>query len=522
MLRVYACITEQHDLGLVVVAGLICVLAAFTALSLYARAAESERAAVRLRWLTAAAVVTGCGVWATHFVAMLAFVPGLPIGYDVGLTALSIGIAIAATWIGLGLALWRPRFAAEGGAIVGGAVGGMHYVGMAAMGVPAVVVWDEIYVGASVAIGMVLGAAALWTATRAPALRQRMLGAVLLALAIVGLHFTAMAAASLEADPTIPLPPGMIEPSALALAVAAATILIVSLGLAGSIVDRHLAERTAAEAKRLRAYVAKLEAMKLKLEAAAAKTGSALEAAEAGNRAKSQFLAAMSHELRTPLNAVIGFADMIGTEPFGPLGSPRYREYIDHIRSSGTHLLRLINDVLEFSRAEAAELALEEGEVDVAGEIRSALHGLATQAGQAGLALHEEIAPDLPRLRGDARRVRKVLLNLLSNALKFTPAGGEVRIVAGMRDGGIVVTVSDSGIGIAPEDVARAFESFAQIDSRLSRRYDGAGLGLPLARQFMVLHGGTIEIDSAPGRGTRATMVFPAARVILSEARAAA
>ena len=522
MLRVYACITEQHDLGLVVVAGLICALAAFTALSLQARAAESDRTVVRLRWLTAAAVVTGCGVWATHFVAMLAFKPDVPVGYDVGLTILSIVTAIAATWLGLGLSLWRPRFALEGGAIIGGAVGGMHFVGMAAMRVQGEVVWDALYVGVSVAIGVGLGAVALWTATRAPTLRRRMSGATLLVLAIVGLHFTAMAAASVSPDASIPLPERLIDPAALAMAIAAVTILIVSLGLAGSIVDRHLTERTASEAQRLRHHIAELETMQSRLEATAAKTGVALEAAEAGNRAKSQFLAAMSHELRTPLNAVIGFADMLGNEPYGPLGSPRYREYITHIRSSGTHLLRLINDVLEFSKAESGQLGLEESDIDIGAEIKAALDGLGPEAARGGLRLHEETARGLPLLRADGRRVRKILLNLLSNAIKFNPTGGAVRIRAYMQGGEMAIVISDTGIGMKAEDIATAFESFSQIDSRLSRRYEGAGLGLPLTKQFVTLHGGTIDIDSAPGRGTTVTVVFPRDRVIPLQERVAA
>lgn len=237
MLRVYACIAEDHDLRLVVVAGLICALAAFTALSLRQRAVESATAGMRLRWLTAAAVVTGGGVWSTHFVAMLAFKPNLPIGYDIGLTTLSIVIAIALTWLGHGLTIQRSRFALLGGAVVGSAVGAMHYVGMDAMRVQAVVNWDATYVVVSLVIGIVLGAAALGTAARSSTLRSRMLGALLLTLGICGLHFTAMAAASLEPDPGIPLPDRMIEPSALAIAIAAVTILIVALALVGSIVD---------------------------------------------------------------------------------------------------------------------------------------------------------------------------------------------------------------------------------------------------------------------------------------------
>jgi signal transduction histidine kinase len=520
MLRVLACISEDHDLRLVVVAALICALAAFSAFSLRQRAIESSAFGVRLRWLTAAAACTGAGVWATHFVAMLAFKPNIPIGYDLGLTSLSIVIAIAITWFGLAVALFLPRLAWLGGAVVGGAVGSMHYVGMAAMRVQAVVQWDAVYVLTSLAIGIALGAVALWTAQRKPGLNGRMLSAALLALGICGLHFTAMAAASLEPDPGIPLPERMIEPGALAIAIAAVTILIVALGLVGSIVDRHLAERAAGEAARLRDYIGELEGMKRQLETTALKTAAALQQAEAGNRAKSEFLAAMSHELRTPLNAVIGFADMLGHEPFGQLGNPRYREYVSHIRNSGAHLLQLINDVLEFSKAEAGALDLEEGEVDLGGEIASALAGMNAQAARGRLTLKADIEAGLPRLFADGRRVRQILLNLLSNAIKFTPPGGDVRVRAWSDNGRLAVMVADTGIGIAPEDIAKAFESFRQIDSRLSRRYEGAGIGLPLTKQLVERHGGTIALDSRVGEGTTATVTFPAERTIAREERA--
>ncbi len=505
MLRVLACVAEDHDLRLVVVAALICALAAFSAFSLRQRAEDATGFGVRLRWLTAAAAVTGAGVWSTHFVAMLAFKPSMPIGYDIGLTILSIVCAIAITWAGFALARHVPRLAWLGGAIVGGAVGTMHFVGMDAMRVQAIVSWDAGYVAASLVIGIALSAAALWTAGRRPGLNGRMLGALLLSLGICGLHFTAMAAATLEPDPGIPLPNRMIEPGALAIAIAAVTILIVAMGLVGSIVDRHLAERTAGEAARLRAHIAELEAMKRELEATAAKTTAALQQAEAGNRAKSEFLAAMSHELRTPLNAVIGFADMLGQEPFGALGHARYREYVGHIRDSGAHLLQLINDVLEFSKAGAGALQLDEGEVDLRAEIASALAGMGPAAARGRLALVADIEAGLPFLFADARRVRQMLLNLLSNAIKFTPPGGRITVNTALElgDGCLKMrcSVADTGSGVPDAAKEAIFEAFHQAADTTQTSRGGIGLGLHIARTLTERMGGTLSVRDNPGGG---------------------
>src|SRR5262249_54232192 len=192
MLRVYACITEQHDLRFVLLAGVVCFLACFTALSIRERSVAALSGSARVRWLTVAATVFGCGVWTTHFVAMLAFRPNLPIGYDIALTALSIAAAISISWVGLWIALGNARWASvAGGGIVGASVGAMHYIGMAAMRVPATVEWDWSYVAASLIIGIALGAAALLMVVRVPTLHRRIVGSTVLCAGIVGLHFSA-------------------------------------------------------------------------------------------------------------------------------------------------------------------------------------------------------------------------------------------------------------------------------------------------------------------------------------------
>jgi signal transduction histidine kinase len=512
MLRVYDCVTEQHDLRLVVAAGLICFLACYTAMSLLARSREAE-GAVRSWWLAGAAFVAGSGVWSTHFVAMLAFKSVLPIGYDVGLTALSVVIAVAITWVGLTVALRQPEWTAIGGAIVGAAVGAMHYTGMAAVRVPGVVHYETGYVLVSLLVGMGLGALALHVAARQPTVGGRAKGAGLFATGIVILHFTAMAAVAIESDPRIPFPDQFLAREWLAVTIAVVTVLIIALGLAGSVFDQHLAARAIREAEQLRKHIAELEATKLELEETARRLVTALEAASAGSQAKSQFLATMSHELRTPLNAVIGFAELLSNETFGPIGDARYREYAVEIRQSGAHLLDLINDVLDLSKLDAGRLELSEEEIDPHRVVEDAIAMLRMQAEEAGVSLDVAVDPRLPTLVVDRRRVRQVLVNLISNAIKFTPEGGKVTVGAFRHGGSLTIAVADTGIGIAPEDIPKALERFGQIDSTLSRKYEGTGLGLPLSKRLMELHDGTLEIESAVGAGTNVSVTFPASRI---------
>jgi len=521
MFRVYECITSQHDLRLVVVAGIVCLLACYTALSLLDRARVSA-GRDRLVWLTAGTVVASCGIWATHFVAMLAFQQNLPTGYDLGLTLLSIAIAIGVTWIGFCLFVEHKSAAIVGGAITGLAISGMHFVGMAALRAPADLRWDRRFVLAAIVVGVALGAAAL-KIDAAPdrTLRRRIGGAILLMLAIVGMHFTAMAAVTVVPDPRIAMPNQIIAPEWLAVAIAAVTILIVALGLTGSIVDQHLADRSAVEAARLRHHVAELEAIRRELEQTTVDLTAALDAAAASSQAKSQFLATMSHELRTPLNAVIGFSDLIASEIYGPLGDNRYRDYAKTICDSGAHLLGLINDVLDISKLDAGGLELDEEGVEVPGIVEDALRMVGRQAEIGGVCVEKAYETDLPRLRADRRRVRQVVLNLLSNAVKFTPRDGRISVRVFCRDHRMTVAVADTGIGIAPEDIPRALERFGQIDDSLGRKYEGTGLGLPLSKALMELHGGTLELESARGVGTTVTVIFPRERLLRDRQAAA-
>ncbi|HEX2758868.1 MAG TPA: HAMP domain-containing sensor histidine kinase [Rhizomicrobium sp.] len=248
-----------------------------------------------------------------------------------------------------------------------------------------------------------------------------------------------------------------------------------------------------------------------KLERDLLRSQMAQEAAEASNRVKSEFLANMSHELRTPLNAIIGFSDIIGAEMFGP-HDPRYRNYARDIHGAGKHLLSLINDILDLSKAEAGKMELKVEAQDVEDLIRECARLMRGRADEQDLRMRVSIAP-LPQLLIDRLRVKQILLNLLSNAIKFTPAGGTVSVEAEQDVAGrVTVRVRDTGIGMAPEMIATAFEPFRQIDSKLARQSEGTGLGLALVKMLTELHGGSAEMESMPGAGTCVSVVFPASR----------
>jgi len=240
----------------------------------------------------------------------------------------------------------------------------------------------------------------------------------------------------------------------------------------------------------------------------------AKEQAEVASRTKSQFLANMSHELRTPLNAIIGFAEVIERELFGPVGVAQYAMYAADIHRSGQHLLSLISDILDLSKVEAGRFEIVEQDFTLMEAIDEAKRLLEIRAEKAGLAMSSETGTDVARLYADRKLVSQALLNLLSNAVKFTPAGGQIRITA-LREsssGDLLISVSDTGIGMAPEEIPRALEPFGQVDGSLARRYDGTGLGLTITKAFIEMHGGTLTLDSEKGRGTTATIRLPSWR----------
>ncbi len=234
--------------------------------------------------------------------------------------------------------------------------------------------------------------------------------------------------------------------------------------------------------------------------------------AEEASRAKSEFLSNMSHELRTPLNAIMGFSDIIREQTFGPVGSIKYREYARDINDAGRHLLELINDVLDFSKIESGNEELYEEWIDVHDAIRSVTRMLHDQAQRSDVNITVGAPDELPPLYADEKKIRQILINLLSNALKFTDQGGTVTLTAWYNDsGGYVIQVEDTGIGIALKDIPKALGLFGQVDSAFNRRYEGTGLGLPLSKSLAEMHGGSLDIQSQVDVGTTVTVRLPTA-----------
>jgi signal transduction histidine kinase len=302
--------------------------------------------------------------------------------------------------------------------------------------------------------------------------------------------------------------------------------------LVGVIMTAHVDSKTAIEALRHGAYdyidkschpgelYAVLERCFDKIQLRQERTSAyealrvAKEAAEQANRAKSDFLATMSHELRTPLNAIIGFSEILVAQGPHLVGNEQSLGYIKDINTSGVHLLAIINDILDLSKAESGKLEMCEDVADLRQLIGGALKMVQGRAESSGVILASELSAELPYLLCDERKLKQVLVNLLSNGIKFTPAGGRVAVTVASRDGDLVIVISDSGIGIASADIAKAFEPFGQVDNRLSRKFDGTGLGLPLAAAMIHQHGGSLTLTSEVGRGTTVTIVIPGQRLL--------
>ncbi|MDP6428736.1 MAG: ATP-binding protein [Rhodospirillales bacterium] len=241
----------------------------------------------------------------------------------------------------------------------------------------------------------------------------------------------------------------------------------------------------------------------------------AKEAAESSNKAKSEFLANMSHELRTPLNAIIGYSEALEGGIFGPIANEKQSGYLNIIHSSGNHLLSIINDILDLSAIESGKVELRETEISLDSVAAYSTQILQTRANKKAVRVSNKVDENLPKIRADELRIKQVLVNILSNAVKFTPEGGKVTLEAQLEgDGSLAVSVTDTGVGMDEDGLAKAMEKFGQVENEMTSDEPGTGLGLPLTRGLMELHGGSLEIQSALGNGTTVKLRFPMERVL--------
>jgi len=491
-------LTGHYEIPLVLVSIFIAIVASYSALSLAGRVAEAKGRA-RFAWTLGGAIAMGSGIWAMHFVGMLAFRLPIPIAFDTSITVVSLLLPIAAS----GLALWqvsgavlsRTRLALSA-LLMGAGINAMHYTGMAAMRMDPGIVYDPWLFLLSVLIAMVASALALWIAFRLrrntpwvwlPRSVARLCAAIVMGIAIVGMHYTGMAAASFPADSVCRAAQESGDHAGLAILVVIASFGLLTMALMASVFDARLeanarimvmSEVTAAEREQL-----------------LVRERAARDQAEHLSAMKDEFLATLSHELRTPLNAILGWASMLQR---GVRDEATLRRGLETIERNARAQGQLIDDLLDMSRIVSGTLRLDMQRVDLAKVVEAALGTVQPAALTKQIELRTELAADLDDVHGDPGRLQQVLWNLLSNAVKFTPNGGSVRVVLA-RDGAdhACITLSDSGIGIAPEFLPHVFDRFRQQDASITRRHGGLGLGLAIVKQLVELHGGTIAVDSA-------------------------
>ena len=608
-----------YDPSLVALSIAIAVLASYTALDLGARV-RGATPGVRLGWVGAASLAMGGGIWAMHFVGMLAFEMAMPVLYDFRLTLLSFVIAVGATgaafaWVSRQNA--RPCDFLLSGPLMGLGVAAMHYTGMASMRIPGDLAYSLPIVALSVLIAVTAATAALWLTTRQNHVWQKAIAASVMGLAVAGMHYTGMAAATfteeMDGAATAHASGVGLGQQNLALYVAGATFTILFLGMFASSLDQqrigralHASEerfRAAAEAvgtiiwstdtrgemrgpqaywqrftgqpqsayqgvgwtaaihpddleRTIQAWrvaiagrepfafehrvlrqdglyrVCSVRAVRVANRDGATREWvgvhedithrrefetelrEARDAAEEANRTKSAFIANMSHELRTPLSAIIGYSEMMLEEVSDGAEAIELAPDLRKIEGNARHLLGLINDVLDLSKIESGKMEVYAEEFDVAAmarDVASTVEGLVAKKGNT-LALRLE--PDLGSMRTDVTKLRQILLNLLSNAAKFTEAGtitlSSMRLSGGEGSDWMMFRVTDTGLGMTQEQLGKLFQRFTQADASTTRKFGGTGLGLSISKAFGIMLGGDLSVDSAPGKGSTFTVFLPA------------
>jgi signal transduction histidine kinase/CheY-like chemotaxis protein len=486
----------------VLISILVAVLASYTALTLAGRVANAPRKSASW-WIAGGAFAMGTGIWSMHFIGMLAFRLPIPLGYDLGITLLSWGLPIAVSALALWqvsqmhISLWRLLVS---GTLLGIGINAMHYLGMGAMRMQPGIDYDYGRVALSMFIAIGAAIVSLWIAFRlrhnGPGVGlRRGAAAAVMGAAIAGMHYTGMAAASFPPDSICFASKEGFGPDVLAIMVILATFAVLTVALTISVYDTRLEARsqilalsqaTSEERRRLldrernaRAEVERMSAM------------------------KDQFLATLSHELRTPLNAILGWTQLLQLKPYDESG---LKQALQTIERNAWMQARLIDDLLDMSRIIAGNIRLDGQPVEPAAIVEAAMETARPAAIAKRIELVAEFDPEVGQVWGDASRLQQVMWNLISNAVKFTPQGGQVRVSLAACDGHAEFTVRDNGIGISEDFLPHVFDRFRQAEGGTTRRYGGLGLGLSIAKQLIELHGGTLEAHSE-GKGKGACFI---------------
>jgi signal transduction histidine kinase/ActR/RegA family two-component response regulator len=501
-------LTGHYETPLVLISILVAIAASYAALSLAGRVSESRGRAVAA-WIVGGAIAMGSGIWAMHFVGMLAFRLPIPIAFDLSLTLASLLLPIAAS----GLALWQvsraelgPVRLAVSAVVMGIGINAMHYTGMAAMRMEPGIVYDPWLFALSVAIAIGASSLALWIAFR---LRHnvphvwlpRVGAAVVMGGAIVGMHYTGMAAASFPLDSVCKAASSGVNHDTLATLVVVATFGVLGFAMLASLFDARLE----ANAR----VLAISQATSAERQDLLTRERAARDEAERLSALKDEFLATLSHELRTPLNAILGWASMLQR---GGRDDETARRGLETIERNARAQGQLIDDLLDMSRIISGNLRLDVQLLEPEKVVEAAIGTVHPAAVAKKIDLRVDVVRGLGTVLADPNRLQQVMWNLLSNAVKFTPNGGMVQVMLGRDGQDVVIRVADSGIGIAPDFLPYVFDRFRQQDASITRKHGGLGLGLSIARQLVELHGGTIGVSS-PGThaGTTFTVRLPLA-----------
>ncbi|MBB6733108.1 MHYT domain-containing protein [Cohnella zeiphila] len=515
----------SYDMMLVVFSYVVAVVVSYTVLDLagIVRAANGGR---RWGWIAFGGSVMGLGIWSMHFIGMLAFSLPIPVAYDLRLVALSVLPAIFGSLAALGF-VGRPKLTTRGlfgaGTVLACGISAMHYIGMSAVQID--IAYRPSFFALSILIAFGASLAALWLSLYFQnggsrpfrEVSQKIASGLIMGAAVVGMHYTGMAAARFHAGDKAHAASGMILAQHwLAYFIAAGTLLSLGLSLLGIYISKRLSYKDS-EIRETREEVVRknreLQELNDRLEELVRERTEQLllarDEAIRANRIKSQFLANMSHELRTPLNAIIGYSEML-IEEAEDSGLEQFSRDLEKIGQSGKHLLALISDILDISKIEAGKTEFYYEECDLSALVRNLLPTVTPMIEGAGNRFASRCEPGT--LTTDVVKLRQILINLLSNAAKFTKNGNiELDIAPEDREGraGYRFRVTDTGIGMSGEQMERIFQPFTQADSSTTRKYGGTGLGLAISRSFCLGMGGDIEVRSEPGRGSAFTCWLP-------------